>query len=141
MTKRDLPETWFRRVWAEEDLDAIAEMMATGTPVHGLTKVPHHGPAEFRAFAEMLLKLIGDVRISIEKFTEDGDWVTVLMLVTARSRATREEIAFDGLALVKVEGDKLAMGYNYIDFIGLFEQLGLMQGDTLATCLCGKPAA
>ena len=141
MTKRELLETWFRRVWTEEDLGAITEMMAPDTPVHGLTKIPHHGPDEFRAFAEMLLGLISDVQVSIERFTEDGDWVTVLMHVTARSRTTGDPITFDGLALVKVDGDTLVMGYNYVDFIGLFEQLGLMNGDTLVTCLCGKPAA
>lgn len=141
MIKQELLETWFRRVWAEEDLDAIDAMMVPETNVYGLRKIPQLGPREFRGFAELMLQRLSNVEVGIERMIEDGDWASILMHITAKNRETGADITFDGLAMVKIEDDAITAAYNYVDFIGLFEQLGLMPGETLATCLCGKSVA
>ncbi|MEP4987312.1 MAG: nuclear transport factor 2 family protein [Paracoccaceae bacterium] len=76
---REVLETWFRRVWAEEDAGAIDEMMAPGTPARGLGSQTHIGPAGFKGFQQGLLALVSDVEIKIDKSMEDGDWIFALV--------------------------------------------------------------
>ena len=141
MTKLEFMETWFRRVWAEEDMDAITELLVPDGKVHGLQKVPSVGPDEFRGFAELVLKLIRDVDITVERLIEDGDWASILMHIEATSHATGKKIAFSGQAMVRIVDNRIVEGYNLIDFISMFEQLGQMPADTLPSCLCGKAVA
>ena len=138
MDKRELLETWFRRVWAEEDLNAIDEMMEPTTEVRGLRQTPQLGPTDFRAFTQALLCLIKDTHITIDHFMENGDWATVLMNISAMDRKTGAPVQIFGLALVKIVGDKIVEAYNYADFIGLYEQLSLLPKDAMGHCLCGK---
>ncbi len=141
MNKKELLETWFRRVWAEEDLDAIDEMMATTTSVCGLRKTPQIGPSEFKEFTKAMLNLMQNTEITIENLVEQGDWATVLMHVSAKNRKNGDPITFSGLAMARIEGDRILEAYNYVDFIGFFEQIGLLPNDTMAQCVTGNQIA
>lgn len=139
MNKREILETWFQRVWRDEDLDAIAEMMVEDAPVHGLDKSPQLGAADFRAFAETMLKRIKETTITIDEYIESGDQVSVLMNISAKCRKTGKPVQIFGLTMCRIVDGKIARAYNYADFIGLFEQLGTMPPDVMKKCLCGEP--
>jgi len=137
MNKCEMMETWFQRVWHEEDLDAIDEMMDATVSVIGLQKTPQVGPGVFRVFAQALLVHIKDIKITIEQFVEQGDWCSMLMHISATGRDTGAPVSFSGLAMVRIVNERFAEAYNYIDFIELYEQIGVMPKDTMARCLGG----
>lgn len=137
MTHRAFLETWFERVWHQEDLDAIHALMRPDATAHLIASAPRVGPDEFRGFAEALLALIGDVRVRIAHHIEDGDWSNVLLDVTAKSRRGGTPVAFSGQVLVRITDGRIAEGHNHLDYIALYEQLGLMPEGTLGRCLCG----
>ncbi|WP_306114489.1 MULTISPECIES: ester cyclase [unclassified Roseovarius] len=138
MNNRDILETWFRRVWLEEDLSAIDDMMAADAPVHGLEKSPHVGPADFKAFAGALLTHITDTSISIDEYMENGNQVSLLMNVSAKCRKTGKPVQMFGLAMCRIVDGKIVQAHNYADFMGLFEQLGVLPADAMQKCLCGE---
>lgn len=138
MNKRELLETWFRRVWQEEDMEAIDEMMTASTEVRGLRQAPQVGPSDFKAFARSLLCLIKETHITIDHFMENGDWATVLMNISAKNRNTDQPLQFFGLALVRIVEDKIVEAYNYADFMELYEQLNLLPAGAMNHCLCGN---
>lgn len=137
MTNRELIETFFRRVWVGEDLDAIAGLMAPDTEVRGLQDLPQIGPNEFRPFAEATLNQLSEMRITIEKFVENGDWSAALISVKAKARATGEPVRFTGQVMVRCGDDRIQEAYNHMDFVSMNEQLGLMPQHTLSHCLGG----
>lgn len=138
MDKRKLLETWYRRVWQEEDLSAIDEMMAETAPVQGLEKSPHIGAADFKLFAQAMLKLIKETVITIDDYVEKGDQYSLLMNISAKSRETDIPVQIFGLTMGRIVDGKIVQAYNYVDFIGLFEQLGVLPPDTMARSLSGE---
>lgn len=141
MNNREILETWFRRVWHEEDLTTIHEMLVPDTKVRGLRAELQTGPDEFEPFAKALLELLSDIRISIESYMENGDWANALISVKANSRASGTPVSFTGQVLVKFGDDTIIEAHNHIDFITLYEQLGLLPASTMHKCLCGEAIA
>lgn len=135
MTDRDILETWFRRVWQEEDLSAIDEMLAPDMQARGLREHPQIGPEEFRPFAEAMLALITDIKVNIRHHMQDGGWISALIEVNARTRNGGKPVSFTGQVLVRIRDGQLVEAYNHLDFISLYEQLGLMPEATLSQCL------
>ena len=137
MDNRTFLETWYRRVWFEEDLSAIDDMMAPKAPVNGIDKTQRIGPEDFKTFTATLLKLICDTNIVMEEFIEDGERVSVLMNISANCRKTGTPLNFSGIAMGQIKDGKILYAHNYIDFITMFEQLGQLPDATLAQCLSG----
>ena len=138
MQHRALIESWFRRVWEDEDLDAIVEFMTPHPKVTGLSKAPLAGPDEFRGFAAAMLAHMQDTKISIDHYMEQGDWASFLMHVSATHRGSGTPISFSGLGMVRVEDGKSAETYNFADFFNFFEQIGKLPDNSLECCLVGE---
>lgn len=137
MDKRAFIEKWYTQVWTEENLGAIDQMMAPKAQVHGLLDLPSIGPAEFRGFAEAILQQLKEVSIATPRVIEQGDWISILMEITAKCRKTDTPMQFFGLAMARIEDDKIQEAFNYVDFISMYEKLGLMPEHTMRTCLSG----
>ncbi len=138
MDNREFLETWYRRVWWEEDLSAIDEMMAKTAPVEGINKKTQVGPEDFKAFTAALLELICETRVSISEFMDTGEHISVLMDITAKCRKTGMPLHFAGLAMGQIKDGKIVYAHNHIDFITMFEQLGQLPDNTMARCLQGE---
>lgn len=134
---RDFVETWFRRVWHEEDANAIAEMMVSDAHVKGMSRQVVVGAEGFTAFQQALLALLADVRIEIDRYSEDGDWVTVLFNIRSTCRKTGTTAEFTAQAIARIEDGRIAEAYNHVDFISMFEQLGMMPEGSFQTLLSG----
>ena len=135
MDKRAFLENWFDRVWHQEDLSAIDELMTKDAPVEGMYRTPRIGADDFKSFAAALLTQIAEVRVTIERFMEDGDEAVILIHVKARDRATGAAVETSGMALARIEKEKITAAYNFIDFMSLFEQLNILPEETLGRCL------
>lgn len=138
---REVLETWYRKVWMEEDTDTIDAMLVADTKARGLGAQVHVGPPEFRIFHENLLKRVSDVDVQIDKSMEDGDWISALCTLHAKCRRSGKPVTGTGTVFIKIIDGKLVDAYNHFDFMGLFEQLGLLPEDAFEKCLFGDGLA
>ncbi|MEO1468590.1 MAG: nuclear transport factor 2 family protein [Pseudomonadota bacterium] len=138
---RAVCETWFRRVWWEQDETAIDEMLLPESRAEGLSDPDGPamvGPEAFKIFHRSLLALIDRVEVIIERMVSEGECVSLLIHVRATCRRTGKPVEMRGHVMLRIVDGRLVEGHNHIDFIALFEQLDLMPADTLSTCLSGR---
>jgi ketosteroid isomerase-like protein len=137
-TSQQLLETWFHRVWTEEDAKAIEELLTPDGEVSGLGANVLIGPDDFKQFHSALLGLLSDCVITIDQSVESGDWLAALCTLRAKGRQSGAPVIMTGSVMVRIADDKIMEGYNHWDFIGLFSQLGLLPDATFETALSGK---
>ena len=138
MTKLELIERWFEEVWANENKEAIHEMFEVSGTAKGLGDREIAGPSEFEAFHGLMLAQIENVRVSVDKFMEQGDWVSILCSLDATQKGTNKAVQMEGAIFARVVDDKIVEAYNHFDFMTLFEQLGLMPANSFGSCLSGQ---
>jgi len=137
-THRQLLEVWFDRVWAKLDTAAIHEMLAPDMKTEGLGAAALLGPDQFKAFHQAICNLLTDIRITIGRSTESGDWIAAVCTVTAKAKSTGKPVSFPGAVYARIGGGKIVEGSNHIDFLSLFAQLELLPADTFERCLTGN---
>lgn len=140
-TARALMETWFRRVWTDEDAAAIHEFFVPDGQARGLGGNAPMGPKEFAEFHAALCGLLTDIRISVDQHLESGEWSSALCTLHARSRKSGREVTITGQGLARIVDGKLLEAYNHWDFLGLFTQLGSLPPETFARALGGETIA
>lgn len=134
---REVLETWYRKVWTEEDSGAIDTMLVSDTKARGLGAQIHVGPSDFKIFHENLLKLVSDIDMQIDKSMEDGDWISALCTFRAKCRRSGKPVTSTGTVFIKIVDGKLVDAYNHFDFMALYEALGLLPEDAFEKCLLG----
>jgi hypothetical protein len=137
-TCKEVLETWFHRVWTEQDADAIDELFIPEGAASGLRTNVAIGPAEFKEFHSALLALLTDLVITIDKSIQEDDWIAAVCTLRARSRQSQAPIEITGSVMIRISDGKLIEAYNHWDFIGIFSQLGLLPTDTFARALGGE---
>ncbi len=140
-SKIQVSEEWFQRVWLEEDADAIFEMFRPGSSASGLGSHPHVGPDEFSHFHSGLLGLVEKVAVTSDLTVEQGDWLSHLVTVTAVCRKTGRMVYMHGQILMKIVDGHIVDARNHLDFMSLFEQLGLLPKKVFENCMSGKVMA
>ena len=138
MSNLDVIETWFKRVYTEEDISAVDDMMVPATDARGLADHALLGPEEFKVFVRGFLALLTDIDIRIDKSLEEGDWVHVLISIHAKSRANGQLVKFPAQIMVRVVDGILVEGHNTVDFLSMFAQLGLLPESTFSRCFGGE---
>ncbi|WFE91985.1 ester cyclase [Roseibium porphyridii] len=147
--KLEVVKSWFERVWAQEDEGAIEELFVSDGPARGLgtyvrdddARFADHariGPEGFKEFHRSLLKLVGNVDISVTMDMEQGDWLALLCVLKATKRGTDMKVQTTGTIFIKVANGQIIEAYNHFDFMSLFGQLGLLPENTFGECLCGE---
>jgi hypothetical protein len=137
-TRREVLETWFRRVWTEEDPAAIDELFIPDGHARGLGANVLIGPEGFKQFHSALRGLLSNFVITIDKSIEEGDWISAVCTLRARSRQSAEPIEITGSVLIRIADGKLLEAYNHWDFLGIFSQLGLLPTQTFEKALSGE---
>ena len=143
-THREVCETWFRRVWREQDELAIDEMLMPSTKARGLddrVRPPRVGPDDFKQFHRAMLALIDDVQVDIEHLISEGSRTSALCRMVAKDRKTGKSVEMYGQVFLEIADDKIVDAHNNFDFLSLFEQLGLLQSGTFSKCLAGEKVA
>jgi steroid delta-isomerase-like uncharacterized protein len=125
-----LVRRWFDQVWNRGRTETIDEILSERSVVHGLGP-QLRGPAEFKPFHAAYRDAFPDVNIQIEHLVAEGDLVAVHWKATATHKggglgfaATNKPVTFGGMALVRVEGNKVVEGWNNFDQLGLLQQIG-----------------
>jgi hypothetical protein len=137
-TRREVLETWFRRVWTEEDTSAIDELFIPAGEARGLGANALIGPEGFKQFHSALRGLLSDFVITIDKSLEVDDWICAICTLRAKSRQSGIPIEITGQVMIRIADGKLTEAYNHWDFLGIFSQLGLLPTQTFEKALGGE---
>ena len=134
-------ETWFRRVWNEEDESAIEELFVPDGEARGLGANALVGPRDFKLFHSALRALLTNFNITIDKAIEEGDWIALICTLNATSRQSGEPVVITGSVMIRVENCQIMEAYNHWDFLTLFGQLDLLPASTFQQALAGNKVA
>lgn len=134
-------ETWFHRVWTEEDAAVIDELFIPDGKARGLGANTLIGPDGYKQFHSALLNLITDCVISIDKTVEEGDWIAAVCTLRAKDRKSGAPIIMTGTTTARIADGKIIEAYNNWDFMGMFSQLGFLPGATFELALSGEKIA
>ena len=135
---RDVVETWFRRVWKEEDTSAIDELFLPDGQARGLGANVLIGPADFKQFHAALCAQLSGIVITADKSLEEGDWISVVCTLHAQRQDTGAPVTMTGSVMVRIVDGKLVEAYNHWDFLTLYGQLGKLPTDTFEQALRGQ---
>jgi ketosteroid isomerase-like protein len=134
-------ETWFHRVWTEEDAAVIDELFIPDGKARGLGANTLIGPDGYKQFHSALLNLITDCVITLDKTVEEGDWLAAVCTLRAKDRKSGAPVIMTGTTVVKFAGGKIIEAYNNWDFMGMFSQLGFLPSATFEMALSGAKIA
>lgn len=138
--RRQLIETWFNRVWTQQDIQAIYEMFPAGT-AEGLGAQTITTPDQLVQFQQKMTQLLEDISVEVDKFVEMGDWIGALCTLKAQAIKTKTSVVITGSVFVRVDEKTILEAYNHWDFPALWEQLGLLPEGSFFGFLEGRPAA
>ncbi len=127
---RALIERWFEEVWNQKRADAIDELLAADAQMHGLG-AEMRGPAGFKPFHARFCAALSELQVTVEDVIEEGDKVAVRISVRARHTGaglgvppTMKRVAVEGLAIARIREGRVVEGWNALDQLGMFVQLG-----------------
>ncbi|MGD5250458.1 ester cyclase, partial [Xanthomonas citri pv. citri] len=92
----------------------------------------------FRTYVRFFRQAIPDIRVQVVRSVCEGDLVAIHCLVTGTHTGlgfggtpTGKSIAFEGMAIARIEDGKLQEGWNCFDGKSMYQQLGLLPPDPL----------
>lgn len=138
MTKIEILNEWFQRVWIAGDIDAIPEFFTDAPKASGVMPGLQMGPEDFAALIPAMRARVYDFSVEVIHAIEKDDWLWTLQVIRGRTRTNEKPVEFTGQLAIRFEGDRMAEAFNHYDLISLFEQLGQMPQDTLGLCLMGE---
>ena len=144
MSNKEVLELWFERVWHQEEASVIHEMFVPEDQkdaAYGLQKEGGMKPDDYLAFHGALLSLIGNVRLEIINYLEQGEQLFAECTLTATKRGTKTPVSMNGCVIAKIADGKILSADNYFDFLNLFEALGALPPDTFGSCMAGGKVA
>lgn len=137
MTKRELLEAFYQRVWIGGDTALATEMFATQGKAEGMVTGMAMGGVDFGTIVEAFMALLEEPTYRIDRTVEEGDWLSALVTVEAHAASDGRPVSFNGQIMLRYTDGKVAEAYNHFDYVTLFEQLGLLPQDALVMFLSG----
>ena len=129
-----LVQRWFDEVWNRGRAEAIDELLAPDSIVHGLGTGDMRGAAAFKPFHAAYRDAFPNIRIRIDDMVAEGDKVAFRWTGTGSHRgsslgfaATNRNVQFQGMGIIRVHNGKLVEGWNTFDQLGMLQQLGIVQ--------------
>ena len=135
---RDLMDTWFHRVWCENDTAFIHEACDVEMTTKGHREKGLLGPDDFEEFHGMICNLADDISMKILRSVEDENWISVIYEFKAKKKGTDIPVEMTGSSMLRIHNGKIAEVYEHVDFIKLFSDIGAMPKNALEHCLCGN---
>jgi hypothetical protein len=137
-THTEVLEKWSRRVWKEADESAIDEMFGPEGEARGLGAQIRIGPEGFKEFHRHFLAMMQDFDVKIDRSMESGIWLSALCMLHAKKRGTDEPVQMSGTVYARLIDGQIVEAYNHFDFMGLYQQLGLLPDGLFERCFCGE---
>ncbi|WP_424941694.1 ester cyclase [Aliiroseovarius crassostreae] len=137
MSNLDILKSWYNKVWIEGDLDSIDEFFTPDAEAQGMMDFTV-GPEDFKALVAAMLEQIEEIEITFNRVVETDHWVWAQMSGKAKGKLTEADVEVAGQVMCRFANGKIVEAYNQMDFLTLFEKLGLLPENTLALCLAGE---
>jgi steroid delta-isomerase-like uncharacterized protein len=131
LTPAEVNRQWYESMWNGRREELIDQLMSADAVAHGLGAEPIRGSAGFKPFFRSFIAAVPDLHIEIVRMLVDGDMVATHIHSTGTHRgeglggpATNQRMAFDGMIISRVKNGQIVEGWNCIDFLTLYQQLG-----------------
>ncbi len=138
MTKLQILQDWYDRVWIGGDLAAIGAYFTPDVQAAGVMPGLDLRPADFAELVPALMRMVAEPAFEVLRHIETEDWLWALIRFRARSAQTLAPVDVTGQIAVRFEGGRIAEAYNHTDMLSFFEQIGGLPADTMALCLMGN---
>ena len=124
---------WFERVWNQNDLAASAALGTPDMKAHGADGVLRT-PEMFADFQRAIRGALPDVHVDVRHCVGGRDMMAVHWFATGTHtgeapglpKPSGKRIEISGLTLVRLEGGRIAEGWDDFDHPGLMRQLGVV---------------
>jgi predicted ester cyclase len=130
----EVAREWFQKVWNDKDEAAIDRLLNLSGSIHGLQikdAVLLRGPDEFKKFYRAMTSAIPDIKVSVSRLTEQGEWVAVKFEIEGThtgpgisAAPSNNKVAFSGMCQGRVVKGQWVECWNTVDFSALSQQIG-----------------
>jgi steroid delta-isomerase-like uncharacterized protein len=90
------------------------------------------GPDGFRPFFRAFREAFPDIHIEVLRTITEGELIATHCRVTGTHRGnamgapTGKPVDFSGITIVRVRDGKIIEGWNHFDFMGFYQQIGML---------------
>lgn len=133
-TPANVAREWFQKVWNDKDEATIDRLLNLSGTVHGLQTrdaVLLRGPDEFKKFYRAMVSALPDMKVTVSKLTEQGEWVAVKFEIEGThtgpgisATPSNNKVAFSGMCQGRIVDGKWVECWNTVDFTLLSQQIG-----------------
>lgn len=138
ISKLDLVQKWYQRVWIGGDLGAISDYFTADVQAAGVMPGLDLRPADFAELIPALMRLVVHPSFTVLRHLETDDWLWALIRFQAQTAAELAPVDVTSQLCVRFSDGRIAEAYNHVDMLSFFEQLGALPADTMALCLMGE---
>ena len=127
---------WFEQLWNQKREDTIDRLLAPHGLVHGLPtpdNQPLRGPDGFRTLYRQFRSAFPDMKITVERTVREGDIAALHCRVRGKHEgdglgvaASGNDVDFQGMVIVRVDGERFVEAWNCFDFLTLYQQIGVV---------------
>ncbi len=117
------------------NLDLIDELFAPDYVAHAPPSPDRHGPAALKEFVAACRAAFPDLLFTVEDRRVEGDRIAVRWTARGTQRGefmgvppTGRQVTISGIAIHRVAAGRIAESWDYIDNLGLLQQLGAIDG-------------
>lgn len=116
--------------WSEGDVDAIRNLVSDDyrAHVHVLDATEERSADELVSVVGGQAKAFSDVEYELHDVISHNGSVAVRATMRAQHEETGEDGEMDGIAILRLEGGRIAEEWASWDYLGLANQLGLAKG-------------
>jgi steroid delta-isomerase-like uncharacterized protein len=130
-----LIRTWFEEVWNQKRPERIPELMSADSIAHGMgpDAASLRGPEAFRQAYDTFSGAFPDLHVTIEQCLATTDTVVVLLRCEATHAgdhlgfpATGKRVTFPVMTMARFHDGKIVEGWNVLDLLTAFRQMGVV---------------
>lgn len=126
---------WVERVWNQKEPGAIAQFLTDETLAHGMgpNGTALVGVAPFEQAHALFCDAFPDVHLTVGPIVAEGDKVAAFLVCKATHKgdalgvpASGQPVVFNAMTIARIENGKVVEGWNVLDLLSVFRQIGAM---------------
>ena len=133
-TGKELTLDWFERVWNQQDIAAIPELMAEDCIIHGLS-LGENGSKAFAQFHAAYCQAFENIHIEVFEVVEEDMKTIGNCRFTALHKGSGKDVEMVFSFSVKWENQKAVEARNVVDFTTMLAQLELFDPSQMSKAL------
>jgi steroid delta-isomerase-like uncharacterized protein len=131
---------WFDEIWNRRNVDVVDELLAPDGVLHDAAMSAGSAVAgeQFKSQARALLSAFPDLHFAIDQIVDGGDCAAVRITITGTHSGpglgvppTGRAIRISSMSMARVREGLLVEGWDNVDYLGLFAQLGITERPAL----------